>query len=192
MKRSPVPFDRGDAGGLLVRTARTVLVAAALAALAAVPTASAGKAATPFKATLKGSVAYYVPDVCPPSCRTFTTMVYASGQATGIGRITIKSWHRPYDPDNHRDGHVTIVAADGDRLYGRYDYKGSDVIPVTFTGGTGRFDGASGTAVMKARVTMRFKAAPPCDKKTDAFACLDPDVPWPWSATISGTIEYAA
>lgn len=49
--------------------------------------------------------------------------------------------------------------ANGDILYGVYDYdpnSDSNSIPVTLTGGTGRFADASGAAVVTYRVRQRL------------------------------------
>ena len=51
------------------------------------------------------------------------------------------SEHEPYD------GRITLIAANGDELYGVYDYPAiDDGYPIVFNGGTGRFANATGEA----------------------------------------------
>jgi len=178
-----------------MRRSRMVLVAAALASLVLVPMASAGKGGTdrPFQATLSGAATYIVPAGCPPKCLTFTTVGDATGQATHMGRVTMHSTHFPYDLANHLDGSMTLTAANGDKLYGVYDFdplSPVQSVTVTFTGGTGRFADASGTVVVSYTVVPQFKPIPPCDPNTDPFGCLNSAVPWPATWSMSGTINY--
>jgi len=171
-----------------------LLLVGALVGLLAVPMASAGTGGTdrPFTATLSGVATFVVPQGCPPNCQAFTSVGDAMGQVTHLGLVTYHSTHLPYDVANHLDGHMTLTAANGDELYGVYDYVlgGSGPLVVTFTGGTGRPADASGTADESFETIPQHKPMPPCVPETDAFGCLNPDVPWPWSGTMTGTISY--
>ncbi len=133
-----------------------------------------------------------VPAECPPDCTAFTTITVATEQVTHLGRVQLWSSHRPYDVANHQDGSLTLTAANGDKLFGVYDYEMSsgNSITMTLTGGTGRFANATGTILATFQTVMQFKPMPPCEPATDPFGCLDPNVPWPWSATMTGTIGY--
>ncbi len=170
------------------------LVVAAVMSLSLVPLAAGATGGTdrPFTATLTGAATYVVPPECPPDCTAFTTNADATGQASLLGRATMHTSHRPYDFDNHLDGSLILTAANGDKLYGVYDYDlfSDGPIVATLTGGTGRFMDASGTISITYDVVAQFKPMPPCDPNTDPFGCLDPDVPWPWSATMTGAISY--
>ena len=165
---------------------------AALASLLVVSVASADKGGTnrPFQATLTGVGTFVVPAGCPPDCVDFRTNTAATGQAAHLGRVQVRLSHLPYDIANTLDGTMTLTAANGDKLYGVYDYNGQDTIPITVTRGTGRFTDASGTIFLTAEAIPQFKPMPPCDPATDFFGCLNPDVPWPWSGTMTGAISY--
>lgn len=178
-----------------MRRARIVVVAAALASLLLVSTASAGKGGVdrPFQAMLTGAVTYIVPNGCPPNCQTFTTVTDAKGEVAHMGLVTMHDTHYPYDFANALDGSMTLTAANGDQLYAVYDYdlfSTSPSITVTLTGGTGRFADAAGTVEVTPHVTPQFKPMPPCDPNSDPFGCLDPDVPWPGSWSMTGMISY--
>ncbi len=151
-----------------------------------------GAANRPFTATLSGAAIYVVPAECPPDCKLFTVNTAATGEAAHLGRVEMQMSHRPYDFDDHQDGSLTLTAANGDKLYGVYDYDPSSqqLNPITVTGGTGRFADASGTILVAYQAVKQFKPMPPCVPATDPFGCLDPSVPWPWSATMTGTIGY--
>ena len=83
-------------------------------------------------------------------------------------------------------------------MYGAYDYDPSDetnVIPITITGGTGRFKDASGSLTEVYNVEPQFTTVcttePFCfDVSGDGSLFLDLTVRWPWSATLTGTISY--
>lgn len=172
---------------------RMLLLTGALVSLLAVSVASAGTGGTgrPFKATLSGSVHWAFPGVSPSNCTTVTTLTDAAGQVTHMGRVTASWSHCPDEPAYTTDGRLTLTAANGDKLYGRYDYdptSESNSFPVTWAGGTGRFADASGTAVVAYEVIPRFISG--CNPEPDPFPCLDFSVSWPWSATITGTVSY--
>jgi hypothetical protein len=153
--------------------------------------AAKGGSDRPFKATLAGPARWEWPGDWPSGCTLVTTLTDAAGQATHMGPIAYSSSHCPAEPDYENDGIFTIVADNGDKLYGIYNYdpaSESNDIPVTFNGGTGRFVGASGAAVLTYDVIPQFTEG--CNPEPDPFACFDFFVPWPWWATLTGTISY--
>lgn len=173
----------------------------ALVTLMAAPGAYAerGGMDRPFRATMVGEAYFGIladarPD-CDPELTTFTD---SPGRATHMGKITMSSSHCSMS-EAYMDGELTIAAANGDELLGVYDYDPYDEtnrIPVTISGGSGRFERASGSLTMAYSVEPQFTT----DCKTDPF-CIDVDpsdeklfldiaVPWPWSATLTGTITY--
>lgn len=157
-------------------TKTTLLALAALALLLATPVGSAGKSAgeRPFRATFQGhttSVVYADPGN-PLATSTFAGrcpvasnwMIFftGTGEATHLGRLTWTSSHCtrvdafPPTVITISGGQVDFVAANGDRLLEAY--AGGEVTVatptlmcidthVTFNGGTGRFEHASGTAL---------------------------------------------
>jgi hypothetical protein len=170
-----------------------LLIAAVLLGLAIVPIAASGQSGTdrPFKATLTGSATWAWPGVSPSDCTIATTLTDAKGEATHLGTVVVSMSHCPGEPAYVNDGRITITAANGDVLEGRYDYDPTSTsrsIPVSFTGGTGRFAQASGVAVLDFVVVQQF--IPGCNPVPNPFPCFDFSIPWPWSATIAGTISY--
>ena len=169
-----------------------VTMAAALVAVMALPASAApGGTDRPFKATLAGEVTFEWPGVSPSGCTIITTNTYSTGNATHMGRVEAFWSHCPAETDYFGDGMLILVAANGDELYGFYDYSepaGIPVLtPITLDGGTGRFATASG------EITADFVAVPQlrdgCTDPTN-FDCLDFGVPWPWWATLTGRISY--
>jgi hypothetical protein len=78
----------------------------------------------------------------------------ASGTATHLGQWTV-SGNVKYTPDNNgvlrSSGDATIVASNGDKLYTKIDGILDPIAAVDqgifyFVGGTGRFEGATGSA----------------------------------------------
>jgi hypothetical protein len=168
----------------------TLLFVAALVSLVAVPSVAAGPRGTdrPFKAALTGVVLYEFPG---PACPIVTTVTESSGRATHLGRVAASWSHCPAAPEIVMDGMVTITAANGDTLTGTYDYDPASPIlsfPINWTGGTGRFSDATGSVIGVYTVTPQF--IPGCVPDPDPFPCYDFTVPWPWSGTLSGTINY--
>jgi hypothetical protein len=145
----------------------------------------------PFKAVLTGATHWEAPGTSQSSCTIVTTVTQSTGQATHLGRISAYWTHCPAEPDNVLDGWVTITAANGDTLLGRYDNDPANpfaAFPISWAGGTGRFADASGAAVATFTVTPQF--IPGCVPEPDPSACYDYAVAWPWSATLKGTISY--
>lgn len=169
-----------------------LVLAAAVVTLLATPTAAYAQHGTdrPMTAKFTGTASWDWPGDWPSACQVATTVTRATGQATHMGLAVLLSTHCPAMPTYLDDGRITITAANGDRLYGTYDYDpspGAQYPTITWTGGTGRFAGASGSATMTYEVVQQFK--PGCTP-VPSFACMDFSVPWPWSATLVGTISY--
>jgi hypothetical protein len=175
----------------------TILIAVGLAvillsSLYFVGTATAAEGGTdlPFKATLTGTARWEFPGTTPANCTAVTTITEATGQATHMGKIEAVWYHCPAEPGIVIDGKLTLIGAKGDELYGIYDYdpmSESNQFPITFNGGTGLFADASGTVIATYDVVPQF--IPGC-VNPDPFVCMDFSVPWPWSATLTGTISY--
>lgn len=172
---------------------RILWFAAALVTLLVVPTASFAQEATdrPFQAVLTGAAHWGFPGVSESNCSVATTFTEATGQVTHLGRVETSWSHCPGEPAYVLDGRGTFIAANGDMLFGKYDYDPTSknpTIAITWTGGTGRFARASGSVVSTYTVVQQF--IPGCDPVPDPFPCFDFSVPWPWSATLTGTITY--
>lgn len=115
---------------------------------------------------LKGSLTgtfTFVPDA-PPS-QIATVHLDASGVASHLGRFTLTAPHR-VDVSTlpaRAVGTFELVAANGDRLTGRFEGTGTLTSPpdgftvveiYTVTGGTGRFAGATGTFTAERAVNL--------------------------------------
>jgi hypothetical protein len=181
----------------MLRRWLTVGVVAALVVLAAVPVVSAAERGTdrPFTATLSGEVTWSFTDSPRPDCAALnpygsyaTSITEGFGTATHLGAVESHWSHCPASGDYLNDGRVVLIAANGDELRGVYDYPGIDVgTPIVFTGGTGRFEGASGEAVIEYwTIPVLFEG---CDDPENFF-CLNLFTPWQWYATLNGTISY--
>lgn len=132
---------------IFVSTLATLLLLIVLAS-----TVFAAPAASERQFLLKGSVQdVETQQVAFP---TITVDGTGSGNATHLGRYTI-SYHALLNiPTLSATGSATVVAADGSSLFGEGTGQGtptgapgivSIVETYTITGGTGRFDGATGT-----------------------------------------------
>jgi hypothetical protein len=134
-----------------------------------------------LETAMTGEVHWEVTD----QCQVVTTMTDGVGEDPELGPVTTAWAHCPED-DVVGDGRVTIVDENGDELYGTYDYPEIDNgAPITFDGGTGRFENATGTATVAYDVELTFRED--CDPDTDPFMCLTNS---PWSATVTGTVKY--
>jgi hypothetical protein len=156
-----------------------------------VATAAVGGTNLPFMATLVGTAHWDFPGSTPSYCTVVTTLTEATGQATHMGRISTTMSHCPAEADIINDGRLTLTAANGDELYGTYNYdpaSESNDIPITFIGGTGLFADASGAALLTYEVVPQF--IPGCNPDPDPFFCMDFSAHWPWAATMTGTISY--
>ena len=177
------------------------VVVVALVTLMAAPGAYAGMGHMdrPFRATLVGEAHFGTSRRMSARLWTGHNVHRSPGRATHMGKVTASSSHCPVLPEYIGDGLLTIVAANGDKLYGAYDYDPSDetnVIPITITGGTGRFKGASGSLTEAYSIEPQFTTV--CTTEPFCFDVdpgdgelfLDLTAPWPWSATLTGTINY--
>ena len=106
----------------------------------------------PFKGTVSGGFTSTPPVAC-----NSTVTISAGGQATHLGNYTWESTHNVNvcsSPFVVTGGSVTLTAANGDQLYGTYTGTSHFIdatpvlafdITITITGGTGRFENATGT-----------------------------------------------
>lgn len=105
------------------------------------------------------------------SCPAGTLLVSldGGGTATQVGRYTITNAHcLDLATGAFRNGTFIKIAANGDRLFGTYTGAGTVLVPpapvgrfavsgtLTFTGGTGRFAGATGTLAMQGTQVTDF------------------------------------
>jgi hypothetical protein len=126
---------------------RAALVAlAALAGLAL--TAPAGQAVErPFHLVEEGTVAFDGPNATSTG----------TGQATHLGGFTLYrtgTFHDPVGSVLRFDGRATLVAADGDELHSSIDgtldtATGTGLLTYEWTGGSGRFQHATGTTIWR-------------------------------------------
>lgn len=179
------------------------LIVAALAALAVAPAALAGPKGTdrPFKATMSGYAYWEFPGIHPSGCLEVTTVTESPGNATHMGEIMSYWSHCPAEVDNHADGFIKLVAANGDSLWGTYDYDEATEVanpdgsftfgsPMVFTGGTGRFASATGIVTVTYGVVPEFWCVPAdWNDPDEVFACLDFTVEWQWWGTLEGRIN---
>ena len=102
-------------------------------------------AALPFR----GSAAGMVVGLVPPN----ELVIEYTGTATHLGQFT-REEHLFLNPDGSFTGTMVFTAANGDELW--LDFQGAFTSPTTaegtytFTGGTGRFEGATGEATFDA------------------------------------------
>jgi len=107
---------------------------------------------------------------CPAG--TLLVSLDGGGTATQVGRYTITNTHcLDLATGAFRNGTFIKTAANGDQLFGTYSGAGTILVPpapvgrfaisgtVAFTGGTGRFAGAGGTAVMRGVQVTDFSLA---------------------------------
>jgi hypothetical protein len=125
----------------------------------------------------------------------FTVITYteASGNASHLGLSQASSWHCPMDT-GHDNGHLTLTAANGDKILFEYVDDGTtgDSFPMHIVDGTGRFADAAGT------MTLYYWLDPALVIGDDGQPIIGPDgepipdfdSPWGWWATIEGAISY--
>ncbi len=161
--------------------------------LAAMSAAAAGPKGTerPFKGNNAGEATFLLdnPRGCPgpPVGFGITTRTDTEGTASHLGLITYRSWHCPLFSNELIMGKAVFEAANGDELHADYVGTATPVPPnigdpifatsfMTFDPieSTGRFEGATGTAVFEAEVVF------------EGFA----DPAWPLVATWHGTVSY--
>lgn len=137
---------------------RAALIAGGLIALAIAGPVSAG-AQAPFKGTLAGTAS-----ITPLGGPMVAVEIEASGTATHLGRFTLQAPHVVNQATLSAVGTYLITAANGDTITA--DLAGTarmveppNVIAIsetaTVTGGTGRFEGATGSIL----VTRMFNRA---------------------------------
>jgi hypothetical protein len=117
--------------------------------------------------------------VCWPGPTAITT---ATGNLSHLGLVAAHFSHCPTgeNPGNPiTNGHLTLIAANGDQLFGTY--ADEDSLPpflIQITGGTGRFKNAEGL------FNLNWEITPPSDRPAGFFR------PFPWWASIEGKISY--
>jgi hypothetical protein len=103
----------------------------------------------PFKGTFSAIGTAAPGDRCP----ALTVHIEGTGTATHLGSLTTVQSHCVEPPSlAFTNGEFTLTAANGDQLFGTYEGEFLPLEPpvftldgrFTFTGGTGRFDGATG------------------------------------------------
>ena len=129
------------------------LIVTLVLAAGATGVASADEAGVPFKAFYAGvPVAEFTPGFPPYLDQTFEF----DGQATHLGLSHMSATGKTsMFPPMNQFGDITFIAANGDTLTVHYTGNGQVVAPgvVTFggeyqiTGGSGRFEGATGSGV---------------------------------------------
>ena len=140
--------------------------------------AARGGADRPLRAELSGQITFeydWSAELCPVRTITETT-----GTMSHLGKVTA-SWRHcaPVVLPTYTDGQVTFVAANGDTLAGEYDGVTDGDWPITLVGGTGRFEGASGTVYLDYYDAVG-------DWGDDGL----PIQPWSWIGSLSGRITY--
>ncbi len=140
------------------RVLRVAAVTTLIALLA--PTVHAQKPAVPFKASLKTQETLgFNPAACPATFLQGTTV--ATGNATHMGSVTMLSTDCVVQADGQimfTDGQLLLTAANGDQVNATYSgmlLPGAEA-PVysltgsyTVVGGTGRFEGATGSGSLQ-------------------------------------------
>jgi hypothetical protein len=144
----------------------------------------------PFKGTVAGEAIFDLDNSkgCPgdPVGFGITTMTDAEGNASHMGRVAMEAAHCPLLNGDLDAGVMVIVAANGDELHADYFGTATPIPPnigdliytttyLTFdpAASTGRFAGATGTAVFSAEVEFQ------------GFG----DVTWPISGSWTGTLS---
>ncbi len=125
------------------------IIAAVLATLTISGTATAGKPLVPFKGQSSGIVTTVGFD---HQLRVVSTHVEGQGEATHLGHFTVTADVAVYvfTPTGVAIGNWTYVTANGDKLFAHMVGSGGadplhGIGTFTILGGTGRFQGASGT-----------------------------------------------
>jgi hypothetical protein len=124
------------------------------------------------------------PKDCPAG---ITTRVEEHAIASHLGSSHISMSHCPTGNPAFSFGRagIALIAANGDAVFGSYvgtteqyeeviGAEGIQLVYITVTGGTGRFESATGSAVMEVHFI---------------FEGYD-DLSWPWWATWEGTLSY--
>jgi hypothetical protein len=167
----------------MIRRASVILATFALVVTGLAPAALADEWSRPFKGTVVGEVSF-APDASCPNFGGLRTDSDAVGIISHLGRSRMASHHCTPAGPAITDGEMTLIAADGDRVFMTYagtapfPGPGTEVIVATMefeiVGGTGRFTDASGGGDMTGYIV---------------FAGFDVMV-WPASWVWEGTIGY--
>lgn len=122
--------------------------------------------------------------------RQVTTATDATGKATHIGRVSLLSSHCPDEPGYVLDGRSTVAAANGDELYGVYDYdpfSESNEILVYF-----RWRDRTIRRILR-RKGVDLLHHPGIEgrlRRPREHDCRDFMVPWTWWSTPARSISY--
>lgn len=153
-----------------VRTLATLSIAGLLALATLVPAAAAGSIDRPFTGSVSGLAGVGEDAACPIGLRTFG---WGTGTASHLGLTRMTSHHctpnPPFGPvpGPILGGVMTFIAANGDAVQSTYTGEVAPlaaeegaaihgVVHVTITGGTGRFDGATGHVEMTLEGVLHF------------------------------------
>lgn len=134
---------------------RPTVIAAALLLCLAGPVAAGDQ--VPFQGTLSGTVT--VTPLTPPIA---SVEIDGTGVATQLGRFTLDVPHIVNQATRIATGTYEFTAANGDTLTASFSGQATLVAPgvltvaetATITGGTGRFDGATGSFTSERTFTV--------------------------------------
>jgi hypothetical protein len=148
----------------LTKSIRRSLLLACIAVLISATTAAVAGPQVPFKGTVSGQIpASFGPPVPGTGGCVFSFTVSNSGHATHLGHFTGSSNFRPNVCDNSYTGSFHWIAANGDSVSGPFFGQLTptatpglfdNVETAIITGGTGRFNGASGTFTLTGQVNF--------------------------------------
>ena len=111
----------------------------------------------PIWANLSGEVNFY--QQADPDCPVLTVSD-SYGTMSHLGRVWIHWTHcPPITHPEYTNQHFTITSANGDTLVGDHDIN-SDPSTMDITGGTGRFDGATGRLLVTFQVEGEWGPGP--------------------------------
>jgi hypothetical protein len=121
-------------------------------------------------------------DGCPGGYAYVVTIALGNLSHLGLTQAHFTHCSNP-SGDDYKNEVLILTAANGDELWATYIFKaqaaGHIIFEVSFSKGTGRFENATGTAILDAQVQPVIKDGNP-----------DFSVPWPWQATLAGKISY--
>ncbi len=162
-----------------------ITTAVAVVALCALVVGAAKGTNRPLKGSLSGAamVEFGVADCVPVNGVGMKTTTVGCGNVSHLGNVQALFTHcpGPLEGGATKNGRLTLCAANHDELWATYEDEDSlSPFVVHFAGGTGRFKDAEGTATVVWSVQWMF----------DEDGNLDFSVPWPFWATIDGTITY--
>jgi hypothetical protein len=134
---------------------RAIAIAAALVLCLAGPVSAGDQ--VPFRGTLAGTVS--VTPLTPPMA---SVEIDGAGRSTQLGRFTLEVPHLVNQATRIATGTYVFTAANGDTLTAAFSGQATLVAPgvltvsetATITGGTGRFDGATGTFTTERTFTV--------------------------------------